>query len=172
MANELPGSGSKGEAQVGNKADASLSRVLVADDSELDRYLTIVKLRLAWPLPHEPAVECAGDGAEAWEKIRSTQFVLVVLDWSMPGFSGGEVLRMMRESGTRVPVVVVSGRDREEMGSELDSMSAAFISKNNMDPVSFRSAIESAMRLQAVTDSTGPGVNQSSAQGTRIPSGS
>src|SRR6185369_14739944 len=41
--------------------------VLVADDVEADRLLTIWNLGRAWPMEREMMVECAADGEEALE---------------------------------------------------------------------------------------------------------
>jgi len=49
------------------------SRVLVADEGEANRFLTIWRLGKAWPIEGDMMVECAADGAEALEKIRSKQ---------------------------------------------------------------------------------------------------
>jgi CheY-like chemotaxis protein len=95
-------------------------------------------------------VDCAVDGADALEKIRSTRFALVVLDWNMPRLDGGKVLRAMRQAGVHTPVVVVTGRYREEIQLDLESMAAAFVNKNELNPTSLGSAIAASIQLQAV----------------------
>src|SRR6185295_11056227 len=84
-------------------------RVLVADDCEKDRKLTIRHLGKAWPFERDMVVECAADGMEALLKLRRSRFALAVLDWDMPHLCGRELLRTIRENGLRLPVVVVSG---------------------------------------------------------------
>jgi len=132
-------------------------RVLVADDNEVDRLVTIWQLGKAWPIEPDLLVECAADGAEALEKIRSTHYALVVLDWNMPQCDGADVLREIRENGLRVPVVVVSGEPRETITSHLETMTAAFVNKAELDPYSFGNAIAVSMQLQERRGSVGFG---------------
>jgi CheY-like chemotaxis protein len=124
------------------------ARVLVVDDSEPDRLLTIFHLGQAWPFERHLMAECAADGAEALEKIRGRPFELVVLDWNMPRVDGDEVLRTMRHSGVRIPVVVLSGQRRDDIATDLEAMTAVYVNKNELDVASFRGAITASIQLQ------------------------
>jgi len=134
------------------EADPALSRILVADDGEADRFLTIWQLGKVWP-NGGMLVECAADGTEALEKIHGHRYALVVLDWNLPWQDGAEVLRAMRERDLRIPVVVLSDQRREDIANELESMAAAYVNKEELDAHNFRNAIKTSMQLQA-----GPGV--------------
>ena len=123
-------------------------RVLVADDDGSDRLLTIQHLGLAWPVERDILVECSENGWDALEMIRRRQFGLVVLDANMPDLGGTSVLRSMRADGLRVPVVVVVDEICETLAGDLESMAAAFVSKNFLDPISFGSAIVESIHLQ------------------------
>lgn len=133
---------------VSDDAVSPHSRVLVADDDEADRLVTIWQLGKAWPVEQDMLVECAADGAEALEKIRRHRYALIVLDWNMPHKDGADVLRELREDGLRVPVVVVSGQCREAIASELETMAASFVNKDELDPFSLGNAITVSMKLQ------------------------
>jgi CheY-like chemotaxis protein len=135
------------------------ARVLVADDDKADRFLTIWQLAKAWPVEGEMLVECAADGEEALEKIRSKQYALVVLDWSLPQLIGAEMLRAIREGDRRVPVVVVSDQCRGTIWHELQSMSAAYLHKEELDAHSFRNAIAASMKLQEGRGADHPGLD-------------
>jgi two-component system response regulator TctD len=52
---------------------------------------------------------CA-DGAEALAMFRRRRPDVVLLDLSLPGMDGMEVLRLMRDGGSQVPVLVVTAR--------------------------------------------------------------
>ena len=56
---------------------------------------------------------CSGcdNGADALLRLRQEQFELVVLDWSLPDFSGVEVCRRLRSSGNTTPVLMLTARD-------------------------------------------------------------
>jgi DNA-binding response OmpR family regulator len=54
-----------------------------------------------------------GDGDAAWDRLRAGDVALVLLDISLPGASGLDILDRMRESGDRTPVIVLSARRDE-----------------------------------------------------------
>src|SRR6266446_4390698 len=70
-------------------------RILIADDSIVSRHLLDATLR-KWG--YEVVVAC--DGVEAWNALQSEDAPkLAILDWVMPGLSGLEVCRNVRERG-------------------------------------------------------------------------
>ena len=82
------------------------SQILVVDDDpELRRFL-------AGELAVEGyRVDTAASGQEALCKIRNGQQNLVLLDWTLPDFTGLEVCRRMRSSGVSTPVLMLTARD-------------------------------------------------------------
>ena len=91
--------------------DIACSRVLVVDDDQR------VRTMVSWQLEADGfAVTEAGDGADALAQIERDRPDLVVLDLSLPGIGGLDVLRRVREAeGTAppLPVIVLSGRSGE-----------------------------------------------------------
>jgi DNA-binding response OmpR family regulator len=91
--------------------DVACSRILVVDDDQ--RVRTVV----SWQLEADGfAVTEAGDGAAALAQIEQDRPDLVVLDLSLPGIGGLDVLRRVREgegTATPLPVIVLSGRSGE-----------------------------------------------------------
>ncbi|MDQ3588150.1 MAG: response regulator transcription factor [Actinomycetota bacterium] len=81
-------------------------RVLVVDDDRSIRHA----LERALPLEGF-LVQSAEDGPSALERLDGEHPDLVVLDVVMPGLSGIEVTRRLRERGSRVPVCILSARD-------------------------------------------------------------
>jgi two-component system response regulator QseB len=53
----------------------------------------------------------AADGAKASLMARDQEFDLLVLDLGLPGKHGTEVLRELRSSGQRMPVIILTARD-------------------------------------------------------------
>ena len=53
----------------------------------------------------------AEDGAKASLMARDQEFDLLVLDLGLPGKDGTEVLRELRSSGQRMPVIILTARD-------------------------------------------------------------
>ncbi len=88
-------------------------RVLVVDDDEG------VRTGVTWALEAEGfSVEAVQDGVRALEVIESEPPSLVVLDLSLPGIGGLDILRRVRQSEQReerfrLPIIVLSGRDGE-----------------------------------------------------------
>ena len=90
--------------------DPGASRVLVVDDDEAVRTLA------SWQLESDGfAVDQAADGAEALGAIAAARPDLVVLDLTMPGVGGLDVLRRVRTAPATesLPVIVLSGRSGE-----------------------------------------------------------
>jgi two-component system alkaline phosphatase synthesis response regulator PhoP len=92
-------------------ADTKAPVVLVVDDDEAIR--TVVR----WQLDYAGfRVVEADDGPSALRRIRDDHPALVVLDLSLPGLGGLDVLRAVRggrTGRTDIPVIVLSGRSGE-----------------------------------------------------------
>jgi two-component system response regulator MprA len=90
--------------------------LIVDDDPELLRFL-IEELSGA-------GHHCTGcdNGQDALLRWRQEQFDLVVLDWTLPDFSGVELCRRLRSSGNTTPVLMLTARDDvEERVQALDA---------------------------------------------------
>ncbi len=55
----------------------------------------------------------AETGPTALEKLEQTDFDVVILDYTLPGMNGIEVLQRMKAEGLNVPVIIVSGQRNE-----------------------------------------------------------
>src|SRR4051794_15086049 len=68
------------------------------------------------------AVDCAGDGIEALDRLGETTYDAVVLDVSMPRLDGLAVCRQLRRARDRTPVLMLTARDAvEDRVSGLDA---------------------------------------------------
>lgn len=88
---------------------SAMARVLVVDDEENIVYLVQTALRLAG---HETM--SAGDAAAAVAAATRTRPDVVVLDVMLPDADGFTVLRRLRDSGIRAPVIFLTARDATE----------------------------------------------------------
>lgn len=88
---------------------ASEMKILIADDDPTIRTILLSALmRLGY------RVEIAGDGDQAWSMLQEPQAPeLAILDWKMPGMTGVEICRRLRErkDAPYVYVVLLTGRD-------------------------------------------------------------
>jgi two-component system response regulator len=118
--------------------------ILLVDDDEdflavADRAIARAKLQVS--------VQVARSGVEAMDRLglrgvagaealRPPDLVMVMLDLSMPGVTGWDVLRRIRQSpGTRqVPVVMVSSSDRPDEVQTSYSLGANSFLTKRFDP--------------------------------------
>jgi two-component system, OmpR family, phosphate regulon response regulator PhoB len=91
----------------------SRSRVLVVDDDDG------VRTAVTWALEADGFEVCAvDDGLSAMEAIESLAPSLMILDLSLPGLGGLDILKRLRTKEARngqwrLPIIVLSGRDGE-----------------------------------------------------------
>lgn len=64
-------------------------------------------------------VSRAGDGQEGFNKAREGNFDLIAMDLVMPYLGGIEVLRKLREAGVKTPVIMLTGRKKQEVDKVL-----------------------------------------------------
>jgi DNA-binding response OmpR family regulator len=81
----------------------STGRILVVDDEPNVRLVFRTSLESVGHVVDE-----AADGEEALERLADSNFECVLLDLLMPGIGGMETLRRIRETGSGVPVVIVT----------------------------------------------------------------
>ena len=81
--------------------------LLVEDEFDLG---TAIK----WALRQEKyIVDWAQDGDHAWDFLQSqTQYSLAVFDWMLPSVMGLELCQRLRQSQSRLPVLMLTARDR------------------------------------------------------------
>jgi DNA-binding response OmpR family regulator len=115
-------------------------RILVAEDEQdLNR---IIKKKLQ---SNGYTVDCAFDGEEALDYIAAADYDGIILDVMMPVYDGFEVLRKLRSSGKKTPVIFLTARDAiEDKVKGLDSGANDYLVK----PFSFE---ELLARLRAMT---------------------
>jgi DNA-binding response OmpR family regulator len=99
-----------------------LTRLLVADDSET------VLLMLERRLEMEGyEVVTATDGFEALERLRNADSAepdVILLDAMMPNMSGTEVLEQLRDSGSTIPVLMISAHLDAQEPNRMRSLGA------------------------------------------------
>ncbi|HEX8006560.1 MAG TPA: response regulator transcription factor [Trebonia sp.] len=80
-------------------------RVLVAEDDQSLGEVLARRLRNGGYV-----VDLVADGVTALCYTRCYDYSVAVLDWGMPGMSGIDVVHQLRRRGTRVPVLMLSGK--------------------------------------------------------------
>lgn len=85
-------------------------RVLIVEDSDIDTELLLRELRRAgYDVSHARA-----QTAEELQRAVEQDWDVAISDYSLPGFSGDEALRILKASSKDIPVIIVSGTIGEE----------------------------------------------------------
>lgn len=104
-------------------------KILIADDHSVVREGL---KQLVKTLDEVKLIDEAIDGNEAWSKIKDKNYDLVILDVSMPGISGLEVLQKIKERNLKTPVLILSVYPQEQYAIHAFKMGAlGYISKDS-----------------------------------------
>ena len=128
---------------------AQPSRILVVDDDDgncdvLSRQLTRSGHNVA----------CVSGGAAALDSLRQQTFDLVLLDVIMPGVSGFDVLRELKDDSgfSSIPVIMMSALDELESAARCIQMGAEDYLLKPLDPVLLRARLHSALERKRLHD--------------------
>jgi two-component system chemotaxis response regulator CheY len=80
------------------------AKVLVVDESGTMRKIIVRSLNV---LGVTDVVE-AGDGSDGLNLFHQHEFDVVLTDWNMPRMTGIELLKAIRASGSKVPVILIT----------------------------------------------------------------
>lgn len=121
-----------------------MDRILVIDDD-----MELCELLKDYLKPEGFEVEAVHNGRQAMERALSGEHVLAVLDVMLPGASGFEVLRHIREHGSRMPVLMLTAR-----GDDVDRIVGLEMGADDYLPKPFNPR-ELVARIRAIKRRTG-----------------
>ena len=126
--------------------EEKIYRVLVIDDDEVDRQAVVRGLAHSGL---SVTVEEAGDGDEGLSVLQDQTFDCVFLDYRLgPGSDGLEVTRKVRESGNRIPIVVLTGYGDERVAVSLLKAGASdYLPKSVLTPDILGRCLRNAVAL-------------------------
>jgi DNA-binding response OmpR family regulator len=91
------------------RSAATGKKILVVDDDPALRQSLAEQLQL-----HEEFHTAeAESGASALERVRNDYFDAILLDVGLPDMDGREVCRLMRRSGLKAPIIMLTGSDTD-----------------------------------------------------------
>lgn len=103
---------------------ATKKRVLIIDD---DKHICAL---LEEALGRTYATESAQSGAQAFGAILKSRPDVILLDINLPGMTGLEILRALKELDATIPVLVVTGNDTVAVAEDaLRNGATAYIPK-------------------------------------------
>jgi two-component system invasion response regulator UvrY len=104
-------------------------RFLIADDHAIVRKGLVQMLREEF---HSVEVIEVSNGSEVLEQVRNQKWDLILLDISMPGRSGIETLRQIRESDAKTPVLMLTTHSEEQYAIRvLKAGASGFLNKES-----------------------------------------
>ncbi len=78
-------------------------RILVVEDEKKVAEFVARGLRA-----HRFAVDVAHDGQGGWDMAQVCNYDLIILDLMLPGLSGTEVLKRIRQHGSKMPILILT----------------------------------------------------------------
>ncbi|MCH7530593.1 MAG: sigma-54-dependent Fis family transcriptional regulator [Gemmatimonadetes bacterium] len=135
-----------------SQSDEPLISVLVADDEEDQRVLIEQLLQHAEGARH--VVTTVADGRSALTALREQLFDVALLDLSMPGLDGLEVLEAVAGDPSRPQVVFVSGRGTVETATRAMKLGAFDFLEKPVDRDRLITVVWKAARAQRVFSRT------------------
>ncbi len=119
--------------------------VLVVDD-EPD-FLDLIRRFLG---KDEMTVDTSGSGPDAIKKLSKTGYDALVLDYEMPGMDGIELLKKVKSGEKETPVIIFTGKGREDVVINALNNGADFYLQKGKDPrmnfLELRYMIQEAVR--------------------------
>jgi excisionase family DNA binding protein len=107
----LTGARSGGRAAGGAGVDRP--RILIVDDEQAVRELVAKTLTMA-----DYDVDTAADGPSAIDRLKSTDYDLLITDLKMPGMDGLSVIREARQKSAELPIIIITGYSTEASAIE------------------------------------------------------
>jgi len=100
-------------------------RILIVEDDDALADLLVEVMK-----DQRYAVDRAADGEAASELAAVNEYDLVILDWSIPGPSGLDLLRAWRQDDDQTPVIMLTGhRDVDDRVDGLDTGADDYLTK-------------------------------------------
>lgn len=125
--------------------DAPIS-LLIIDDDAVDRRAVLRALRGSDLQIEATELESS---AEALAALRGARYDCILLDYQLPGVDGLEVLRQLRATGDRTPVIMLTGQSDAQVAAALMKAGATdYLSKGQLGTELLASSLRSAMRIQ------------------------
>ncbi len=113
-------------------------RILIADDH------AIVRQGLRQVLALAPEMHLAGEAKNGWEVLERARLGgidLILLDMTMPGPSGVDLVKRLREEAPRVPILVLTMHDESQIAGRVIKAGAAGYLTKDSEPESLIAAI-------------------------------
>lgn len=121
-----------------------MSKILLVEDD-----VNLAESIMMWLRAQQHVIEHVINGRDALDLILHGSYEVVVLDWELPGMSGLDVCREVRDAGNKVPIIMLTGKDTvDHKVTGLDAGVDDYLAK----PFNLK---ELSSRLRAITRRSG-----------------
>ena len=138
----------RGLASIGevlNETQKTKKSVLVVDDSA-----TVRETQRKILESEGFEVDTAVDGMDGWNSFRLSRYDIIVSDVDMPRMTGFELVEKIRSVDSKIPIVIVSYKDRtEDRARGIVAGANAYLTKSSFQDDSFLMTIRSLLKVDA-----------------------
>ena len=114
-------------------------KIFVVDDSKDNQMLLQIMLE-----KYGANLDFADNGQEAIDRLQSSKFHIVLMDYKMPVMDGFKATQNIRRSGNKVPIILLTANAMKgEREKSLQAGADAYISK----PIDWNALINSILYL-------------------------
>jgi DNA-binding response OmpR family regulator len=121
--------------------------ILIVDDEKNIRWTMAQALE-----PLELEVETAVNGEEALQKLMDHPFSIIFLDLRMPGMSGIEALRHIKEKWPEVRVIIITAHGTVETAVEAMKLGAADFIQKPFSPAEIRTVVSQVLARESLDE--------------------
>ena len=127
----------------GGIMDVKAYKILIIDDDpEIVWYISSLMKKFGYEFESSP------NGEDGLAKIDKTSFDLVILDITMPGLSGVEVMKRMNERGFKSPVIILSAYENVNFAVETTKLGAYDYLVKPVDEEKLRVTVQNALKTR------------------------
>ena len=102
-----------------------MAKILIVEDD-----VQLAEIVGRWLTNEHHVVELVEDGEDALSRLKIYSYELIILDWSLPGMEGIEILTRFRGAGGQTPILMLTGkRTIEDKMTGLDSGADDYLTK-------------------------------------------
>ncbi len=83
-----------------------MAKILVVEDD-----VDLAAMVVDWLKFEHYSVELVYSGTEGLDRLQSSEYDAIILDWELPGLTGIEICQQFRAEGGITPVVMLTGKD-------------------------------------------------------------
>lgn len=83
-----------------------MAKILIVEDD-----LDLASMVVDWLKFEHYSVELVYSGTEGLDRLQSSEYDAIILDWELPGITGIEVCQQFRAEGGTTPMIMLTGKD-------------------------------------------------------------